>query len=132
MPKIALSMIVRDAAATLGACLDSVRGVVDEMVIADTGSTDATVKIARESGARVIEIPWTNDFSEARNRALAGVHADWVLVLDADEVLDPGARNAIPSLISATDVGGYQVPIRNYFPSLEDRIWDQPAKPNDS
>jgi len=132
MSRIALSMIVRDAAATLGTCLDSVRGVVDEIVIADTGSTDATMKIARESGARVIEIPWNNDFSEARNRALVEVHADWVLALDADEVLDPGAKKAIPSLISATDAAGYQVAIRNYFLSLEDRIWDQPAKPNDS
>jgi len=132
MPRIALSMIVRNAAATLGACLDSVRGVVDEIVIADTGSTDTTAEIARESGARVIEIPWNNDFSEARNLALAEVHADWVLVLDADEVLDSSALDAIPRLIAATDIAGYQVSIRNYFLSLEDRIWDQPAKPNDS
>jgi len=132
MSRIALSMIVRDAAATLGACLDSVRGVVDEIVVADTGSSDATMTIARDSGARVIEIPWTNDFSEARNRSLAEVQADWVLVLDADEVLDPDAQKAIPSLISATDAAGYQVAIRNYFLSLEDRIWDQPAKLNDS
>jgi tetratricopeptide (TPR) repeat protein len=136
MPRIALSMIVRNAAETLGACLESVRGVVDEIVIADTGSTDATLKIAGESGARVIEIPWNNDFAEARNLALGEVrgeaHADWVLVLDADEVLDPGAKSAIPNLMAAKDVAGYQVPIRNYFLSLEDRIWDQPAKPNDS
>jgi tetratricopeptide (TPR) repeat protein len=132
MPRIVLSMIVRNASATLNACLDSVRGVVDEIVIADTGSTDTTVEIARASGARVIEIPWNNDFSEARNRSLAEVRADWVLVLDADEVLDPRAKSVIPNLCNERDVAGYQVSIRNYFLSLEDRIWDQPAKPNDS
>lgn len=132
MARIALSMIVRNAGATLGVCLESVRGVVDEMVIADTGSTDATIEIARASGARVIEIPWNNDFSEARNSSLAEVRADWVLVLDADEVLDPCAKSVIPNLSNEKDVAGYQVSIRNYFLSLEDRIWDQPAKPNDS
>ena len=71
MPKIALSMIVRITQPHSGACLESVRGVVDEIVIADTGSTDATLGIAREFGARVIEIPWKNDFSGARNHSLA-------------------------------------------------------------
>jgi tetratricopeptide (TPR) repeat protein len=132
MPRIALSMIVRNASATLSACIDSVRGVVDEIVIADTGSTDTTVEIARASGARIIEIPWNDDFSEARNCSLAEVRADWVLVLDADELLDPRAKSVIPNLCNERDVAGYQVSIRNYFLSLEDRIWDQPAKPNDS
>lgn len=132
MPRIALSMIVKDAASTLRACLESVRGLADEIVVADTGSTDSTMQIAQEFGARVIEIPWENDFSTARNRALAEVQADWVLVLDADEVLDPGANAVIPRLVATTEVGGYQVKIRNYFHSLESRIWDQPAKPNDS
>ena len=132
MPKIALSMIVRDSAATLRGCLESVRGVADEIVIADTGSTDDTVALAREFGARTIEIPWENDFAGARNHALAEVQADWVLMLDADEVLDPGAVAVIPGLVSAPNIAGYQVTIRNYVDSLENRIWDRPAVPNDS
>lgn len=132
MPKLALSMIVRDAAATLRACLQSVQGVVDEIVIADTGSTDATKEIATEYGARIIEIPWKSDFADARNHALAEVQAEWVLILDADEVLDPRAVTAIPALAAKTAVAGYQVSIRNYVLSLEERIWDRPAKPNDS
>ena len=132
MPRIALSMIVKDAAATLHACLESARGVVDEIVIADTGSTDASAEIARSFGARVFDIPWENDFAAARNLALNAVQADWVLVLDADEVLDPDAKNAIPNLVAATNIAGYMVPIRNYFLSLDDRIWDEPAKANDS
>jgi len=131
MPRVALCMIVKDAAATLDACLESVRGVVNEVVIADTGSTDSTMALARERGARVVEIPWENDFAAARNRALAAVQAEWVLVLDADEILDAGAAKAIPQL-TARDIAGYQVTIRHYVHTLEDRLWDQPAKPNDS
>jgi len=131
MSTLALSMIVRNAADTLKACLESVRGVVNEIVIADTGSTDATKQVAREFGAHVTDIPWDNDFAAARNLALAKVKADWVLVLDADETLDSGAVAAIPPLLASPNVAGYQVPIRNYVLSLEDRIWDRPAKPND-
>jgi Flp pilus assembly protein TadD len=132
MPALALSMIVRDAEATLARCLESARGVADEVVIADTGSNDRTMEIARELGARVFSIPWENDFAAARNRALEEVHADWVLVLDADELLDPAAAPVIRALIAKPGADGYLVSIRNYVGSLSDRLWDQPAKPNDS
>ena len=90
MTSLALSMIVRDAAAGRCAqCLESVRGVADEIAIGDTGSTDATIAIAREFGARIIEIPWADDFSAARNKVLAEFRSEWVLALDADEILDP-------------------------------------------
>jgi tetratricopeptide (TPR) repeat protein len=131
MPRLALSMIVRNEAGSLRRCIESVRGAAHEIVVADTGSTDATPAIARECGARVIEIPWTNDFAAARNLAMQGLASDWVLSLDADEVLDPAAREALPALLSAAGVAGYQVPIRNYVLSLQDRIWDRPARPND-
>jgi tetratricopeptide (TPR) repeat protein len=131
MPRVALSMIVRNEALKLRRCLDSVRGVVDEVVIADTGSTDGTPAIARDCGARVVELPWNNDFAAARNRALAFVQSQWVLSLDADEVLDPAVGGEITRLTEAADVAGYQVSIRNYVLNLEDRIWDRPAKSND-
>ena len=124
-------MIVRNESGTLRRCLESVRGVVDEIVIGDTGSTDGTSAIAREYGARIIDVPWDNDFSSARNRALAGVTSEWVLSLDADEVLDPAASAEFSALAATNDIAGYQVSIRNYVLSLEDRIWDRPAKPND-
>lgn len=135
MPKLALSMIVRDAAATLRGCLDSAKGAVDEILIADTGSIDGTPEIALEYGARFIHIPWENDFAAARNRVLAEIAADWVLSLDADEMLDPESARAIRNLLEKGANGltaGYQVTIRNYVLSLEDRIWDRPARPNDS
>jgi tetratricopeptide (TPR) repeat protein len=132
MPTLALSMIVKNAERDLAECLGSVRGIVDEIVVADTGSTDSTIEIAQQAHARVISIPWENDFSKARNLSLAEVRSDWVLALDADERLDPAAGGALPSLLGNKDVDGYQVTLRNYVPSLSKTIWDRSARPNDS
>ena len=67
---LSLSMIVRNEEARLGECLRSVQGFADELVVVDTGSTDATVAIAEAAGARVEQIPWPGDFAPARNQAL--------------------------------------------------------------
>jgi tetratricopeptide (TPR) repeat protein len=125
-------MIVKNAEGDLQECLASAAGAVDEILVADTGSTDATQDIARSAGAKVIEIPWENDFAKARNQSLAAVNTDWVLVLDADERLDPDAIRELPAHLAAPRVAGYQVTIRNYQPSLACKIWDRPAEPNDS
>jgi len=82
-------MIVKNEAATLPKCLNSVRKVVDEMVVLDTGSIDRTPDIAQQLGAKVHHFKWCNDFSAARNAALKYVSGDWILVLDADETLTP-------------------------------------------
>jgi tetratricopeptide (TPR) repeat protein len=132
MPTLALSMIVRDAEEDLRACIESTRGAADEIVIADTGSTDNSIELARSLGARVISIPWENDFARARNLSLAEVTADWVLSMDADERLDPAAARSLPALLANPKARAYQVPIRNYVLSLNERIWDRPANPNDS
>jgi glycosyltransferase involved in cell wall biosynthesis len=91
MPRITLCMIVRDEEAMLADCLASVRGVVDEMIVVDTGSRDASPHIARKAGARVVAFSWRDDFAAARNEALRHAHGDWILQLDADERLAPGA-----------------------------------------
>jgi len=86
---ISLCMIVKNEERFLADCLRSVRDVVDEINVVDTGSTDRTVEIAREHGARVIFREWRNDFSWARNEALAMATRRWTLVLDADEEITP-------------------------------------------
>lgn len=130
MPTVGLSMIVKNEAQTLAACLRSVSGIVSEIVIADTGSTDGTASIAREFGATVVSVAWENHFANARNAALRLMSTDWVLVLDADEELDVEARNQIPKMLRASNVGGYLVPIRNYIPTITGRGWDRVAEPN--
>jgi tetratricopeptide (TPR) repeat protein len=87
---LSLCMIVRDEAENLPSCLNSVKTAVDEMVVLDTGSRDETVAIAQSFGAQVHHFDWCDDFSAARNAALQYVTGDWILVLDADERLDPG------------------------------------------
>ncbi|HEY9738354.1 MAG TPA: tetratricopeptide repeat protein [Trichocoleus sp.] len=86
---ISLCMIVKDEAERLPACLESVRSLVDEIVVLDTGSTDATVDVAQSLGAKVYFAEWQQDFAAARNEALRHATGDWVLVLDADETLRP-------------------------------------------
>jgi tetratricopeptide (TPR) repeat protein len=128
--KLSLAMIVRNEAAHLGHCLDSVRGLVDELVVVDTGSSDDTVAIARERGAAVSVFPWIGDFSAARNASLAQVTGDWVLVLDADEALDPVDFPLIREALAQDQVSGFQLLIRNYLPDGNRLAMDQPAKPN--
>ena len=91
MNALALVMIVRDEARSLERCIESARAWVDEIVVVDTGSTDATPEIARRLGARVGRFAWCDDFSAARNAALALAEAPWRLVLDADEWITAGA-----------------------------------------
>lgn len=99
MPLLSLSMIVRDEASRLQACLESVSGFVDEMVVVDTGSSDNTAAIASRCGATVHHLDWPGDFAPARNSALDLVSGDWVLVLDADERLRPEAREPLQQLM---------------------------------
>jgi glycosyltransferase involved in cell wall biosynthesis len=90
--RIALVMIARDEARCIQRCLDSVRPWVDEMLVLDTGSRDATPAIAQRCGAVVKRFEWVDDFAAARNAALALTTAPWRLVLDADEWLVGGAE----------------------------------------
>ncbi len=85
---VVANLIVRNEAAMLGACLESLEGFVDRVVVCDTGSSDNTVDIALAHGAEVIHREWRDDFGWARNEALDAVGAaDWVLWIDADERL---------------------------------------------
>lgn len=99
---ISLCMIVKDEAATLAQCLDSVEGVVDEIIVVDTGSTDATGEIAARYQAQVYHLDWPDDFAAARNVSLAHATEDWVLVLDADEVLNAEVGQQLKALSQGT------------------------------
>ena len=100
-PRISLCMIARNEEAFIADCLRSVRGVVSEMIVVDTGSTDRTVAIAEAEGSTVAHFPWCDDFARARNAGVERATGTHVLVLDADERLAPnmganlleGARN---------------------------------------
>ena len=105
---VSASMIVRDEAHHLVACLDSLAPIVDEIVVVDTGSRDATREIALAHGVRLFDFTWCDDFSAARNYAIACSRGDWILYIDADERLRPypratlAAELADPALVAAT------------------------------
>jgi glycosyltransferase involved in cell wall biosynthesis len=97
--KLSLCVIVKNEEATLAKCINSAKSIVDEIVVLDTGSTDKTIEIAQNLGAKVYQFPWNNDFSAARNEALKYIVGDWVLVLDADETLTPKIKSQIRQVI---------------------------------
>lgn len=94
-PLLSAALIVRDEERHLADCLRSIEGIVDEIVIVDTGSTDSTPDIARSFGARVYDIPWQDDFAQARNAALERCRGAWILYIDADERARPCSRDRL-------------------------------------
>ncbi|NMM61965.1 glycosyltransferase family 2 protein [Clostridium sp. P21] len=82
---ISLCMIVKDEEENLPRCLESVKDIVDEMIIVDTGSTDKTVEIAKSYDAKIYYFKWCNNFSAARNESLKYATKDWILIMDADD-----------------------------------------------
>ena len=108
--RISLCMIVRDNEAILGECLRSIRPWVDEMVVVDTGSRDATPRIAAEAGALVSESSWKDSFAEARNASLARATGDWIFWMDSDDVIDAPNGRRLKSILEAerrTEVLGF-------------------------
>ena len=120
-PTISLCMIVKDEESFIAQCLESAKDVVNEIIVVDTGSTDKTVEIAESYGAKVHKFKWTNNFSDARNEALKHATCDWILILDADEVLDPENKHNLRQLIKipSDKIRGYQIKIKNYTSEKE-------------
>ncbi|MBS1845729.1 MAG: glycosyltransferase [Actinobacteria bacterium] len=100
--RLSLCMIVRDEEEMLPRSLAAVADAVDEIVVVDTGSRDRTVEIARSFGATVVEREWTGSFAEARNASIEAATGDWLLFLDADEVLDPADAPLLRELTGRT------------------------------
>lgn len=99
---LSLCMISRDEEKWIQKPIKSTLGLWDECILVDTGSSDATVTKARELGARIYSIDWENDFSKARNYSIALAQYEWILVLDADEILDEKTCLAIKDLIQSS------------------------------
>ena len=97
-PTLSACMIVKNEEKLLPQCLNSIKGVVDEIIIVDTGSTDRTVEIAKSYGAKVYHHPWTGNFSESRNHSIKYATCDWIMIVDADEELE---KEDIPLLRTA-------------------------------
>ena len=103
------ALIVKNEERFLAACLSSIKNLVDETVIVDTGSTDRSKELAVEAGARLKEVAWTGDFSAARNQALDLARGQWILYIDADETARPGSFPEIRAQLADSQHIGYYV-----------------------
>lgn len=114
--KLSLCMIARNEEYYIADALKSVQGLVDEIVVVDTGSSDRTTEIAKEYGAKVFFAEWQNDFAAARNEALKHATGDWVLILDADERVPDSMKDNLRALLIPTEQAiSYLLYIRNYL-----------------
>ncbi len=119
---LSLCAITKDEEASLPRLLASVEGLVDEVVIADTGSKDRTVEIAEQFGAKVVHFEWCDDFSAAYNCSLDHASGEWILLLDADEELAPGFHDKIRKLIKSEEAFAYTMLRQDYY---GDEVSDQ-------
>ena len=109
---VSAALIVRDEEKFLQACLGSLAGLADEIVVVDTGSADRSRDIARDAGARVYDLPWRGDFSAARNHALGLARGEWILYIDADERVGEGDRAAVREQLRRPEYIGYRLLLR--------------------
>ena len=84
---LSICMMVKNEEANLKRCLPSLKGIADELIVVDTGSTDDTINVVKSAGAKVFERPWEDDFSKHRNQSISYSTGDWIFIVDADEEL---------------------------------------------
>lgn len=113
-PTLSLCMIVKNEGQFLEKCLTSVKNLVDEIIIVDTGSTDNTKEIAKKFTDKIFDFVWCDDFSAARNESLKHAIGDWILILDADEVIAKHDFDLIRKSILDKKYNGYILHQLNY------------------
>jgi len=118
-------MIVRNEELNLPRCIQSVRDLGGELIVVDTGSTDVTPSIAASYGAKVVPFDFTIvDFAAARNHAISHARGPWILMLDADEILDPAGATKVEELIASHENCGYFLERHNHSAGAEKPFTD--------
>lgn len=128
--QISLCMIAKDEEKFLGKAINSVKSIVNEIIIVDTGSKDNTKKIARKFTNKVYSFKWDDDFSAARNFAIKKATKGWILVLDADEKISKKDLKKIKKLIKNDAFTGFSLIQRTYSDKIKKLKWN--SAENDS
>jgi glycosyltransferase involved in cell wall biosynthesis len=110
-------MIVKDEETFIANCLNSIKNVVDEMIIVDTGSQDSTVEICKSLGAKVFSYAWNDNFAEARNYGLEKATGDWIIWLDADEEVDQDSASKLRDILKEEKYHIAGIHLVNYYGS---------------
>jgi glycosyltransferase involved in cell wall biosynthesis len=113
--RLSLCMIVKNEEDCIERCLRSVKDIVDEMIIVDTGSTDRTQAICSSLGAKIYNFPWNNSFAAARNHSLAQATGDWILWLDADEEVDQTDGQKLRDIMKMDSYDAVSLHLVNYY-----------------
>lgn len=113
-------MIMRDSAKTLRRCLDSVKGLVDEIIIVDTGSKDDSVQIAKSYGAQIFHDPWQDDFARPRNIGIEKAQGQYILIMDPDETIFLKDHINIKQLTTTKRYTAFLLTTFNYSPRSRD------------
>ena len=111
---ISLCMIMRDEAKLLPRCLSSVMGLVDEIIIVDTGSRDNSINVAKTYGAQVLQDPWQDDFARPRNIGIEKARGDYIFIMDPDEVISKESHNDLKWLTRIKQVDAFWLTTLNY------------------
>jgi glycosyltransferase involved in cell wall biosynthesis len=132
---LSVTIITLNEGRDLPRCLNSVKDIADEIILVDSGSSDKTVSIAKNFGAKVFERKFDN-YANQKNYALEKTSGEWVLSLDGDEEISPELKSEIASLIKSAEsrFNGYSIPRRNIIfgkyikhsrwqPELDRHIW---------
>jgi len=120
---LTLAMIVKNEGERLAECLSSVGPIVDEIVVVDTGSTDNTIEVAQRFEAKTFSYEWSDDFSAARNESLRHATGDWVIVLDADEIIAPENLPRIREFVDRDEFDAVQFVLANYTDECQSMWW---------
>jgi glycosyltransferase involved in cell wall biosynthesis len=120
---ISLCMIVKDEEESITRALESVFGLVDEIIVVDTGSSDRTIEYAEKLCAHVYSYQWDDNFSHARNFSLEKATCEWILVLDADEILSRKDFSQIKNIIQEGTADAVVLWQRNYCESPDAEGW---------
>ena len=112
---ISCCLIVKDEENYIRSALNSVKGLADEIIVVDTGSKDKTKEIAKEFTDKIFDFKWNDNYSEARNFSLRKANQDWILVLDADEIIMREDHEKIKKLTKSKDYIGYALEQISYL-----------------
>ncbi|MFQ3549756.1 MAG: tetratricopeptide repeat protein [Armatimonadota bacterium] len=112
---ISVCIIAKNESDFIYDCIKSLEDIADEVILVDTGSSDNTIELAKDLGAKIYQIPWQNDFSQARNKSIEYANGDWILWIDADERLDNLTKHNIKTAAADNTIDAYILKIYNYM-----------------
>lgn len=105
MNTLSVCIIAKNEEKNISKCLESIQNIADEIILVDTGSIDNTISIAKDFNAKIVEVPFENNFSLARNKAIENASKDWIFFIDCDEIIDISQSNKFKEILNSNKLG---------------------------